>query len=253
MDLTRSIVASAVAILAATLATPSRSQVITGPASVIDGDTLHIGAHRIRLHGVDAPEAAQTCNGPRGTTWACGVDAARLLHSLTQGQMVTCVPQPKLDPHGRAIATCTTSIHDLNATLVCRGMAWAFEKYSRDYSPHEAIARSHKRGIWQADTPPPWEFRQNAWDKALTEAPHKKPIVGVWRDGQCIYHTPWSRHYRALNLADARRKTFYADEGAALSDGCRATRLAVGKTRRSTEMSAPPSNISVQPSKAPCS
>ena len=34
---------------------------ITGPARVIDGDTIDIAGERIRLHGIDAPESAQTC------------------------------------------------------------------------------------------------------------------------------------------------------------------------------------------------
>jgi len=29
---------------------------VTGPADVVDGDTIHIGKTKIRLHGIDAPE-----------------------------------------------------------------------------------------------------------------------------------------------------------------------------------------------------
>ena len=46
---------------------------ISGLPSVTDGDTLRIGPERIRLHGIDAPESAQSCRaggktraGPRG-------------------------------------------------------------------------------------------------------------------------------------------------------------------------------------------
>ena len=34
---------------------------ITGKARVVDGDTIHIGDTKIRLHGIDAPEAKQAC------------------------------------------------------------------------------------------------------------------------------------------------------------------------------------------------
>jgi len=39
---------------------------ITGPARVIDGDTIAIGGERIRLHGIDAPEMKQTCRTSKG-------------------------------------------------------------------------------------------------------------------------------------------------------------------------------------------
>ena len=34
---------------------------VTGPARVIDGDTIEITGERICLHGIDAPESGQSC------------------------------------------------------------------------------------------------------------------------------------------------------------------------------------------------
>ena len=39
---------------------------VAGPARVVDGDTLEIGSQSIRLHGINAPEASQVCQTPRG-------------------------------------------------------------------------------------------------------------------------------------------------------------------------------------------
>ena len=41
---------------------------ISRKASVTDGDTLKVGPERIRLHGIDAPESAQSCRAS-GKTW----------------------------------------------------------------------------------------------------------------------------------------------------------------------------------------
>ena len=36
-------------------------KIIEGKAKIIDGDTIHIGKNKIRLHGIDAPETNQVC------------------------------------------------------------------------------------------------------------------------------------------------------------------------------------------------
>lgn len=50
---------------------PAAAADLTQTATVIDGDTLELAGTRVRLHGIDAPEAGQMClaNGER---YRCG-------------------------------------------------------------------------------------------------------------------------------------------------------------------------------------
>ena len=56
---------------------------------MVDGDTLDIGAVRIRLHGVDSPESRQSCVAG-GRRWACGERATRALVGRIGGRTVAC-------------------------------------------------------------------------------------------------------------------------------------------------------------------
>ena len=51
---------------------------ITGPARVVDGDTLHVRGVKIRLSDIDAPEHRQTCLGAAGE-FRCGLQATAVL------------------------------------------------------------------------------------------------------------------------------------------------------------------------------
>ena len=72
------------AFLLAALARPSFADV-TGPAMVIDGDTIVVAGERVRLHGIDAPELHQTCTA-YGQPWACGRTSAEWLQEHLHGR-----------------------------------------------------------------------------------------------------------------------------------------------------------------------
>jgi endonuclease YncB( thermonuclease family) len=63
---------------------------VTGKPRVVDGDTIHIGKTKIRLHGIDAPEMKQTCHTSEGKEQMCGVLAKQALERLVRGKDVTC-------------------------------------------------------------------------------------------------------------------------------------------------------------------
>ena len=73
---------------------------LSGPARVVDGDSLEIGGQRIRLYGIDAPEGRQHCRDAQGQDYACGREAARALDTLSAGAAL---------PARRSITTATSA------------------------------------------------------------------------------------------------------------------------------------------------
>ena len=64
---------------------PSAVLHTTGYARIIDGDTVHIGTEKIRLQGIDAPEAQQWCQRANGARYACGHEATAALTQMMAG------------------------------------------------------------------------------------------------------------------------------------------------------------------------
>lgn len=205
---------------------PGAAAVIKAPeAQVIDGDTVEVGPVRIRLHGIDAPEAGQRCATARGGTWPCGVEATRRLGELVEGAPVTCEALDR-DHYGRVIARCHVRGVDVGGQLVEEGLAWAFRRFSEDYISQEEEARRDRRGVWRAETDPPWVYREQRWQRAADAAPRPGcPIKGnINRQGEKIYHTPWSPWYDHTRIDEARGERWFCDEAEAVAAGWRPAR-----------------------------
>jgi endonuclease YncB( thermonuclease family) len=136
-------------ILAAALAAPTLAyvQALDSPAYVIDGDTIVVNRTHIRLHGIDAPEADQTCSvGVQ--TYACGTAATEALRDLLRGQTLSCTGTG-LDHYGRTLAACRLpNGTDVGQWMVRNGYAIAYRHFSMDYAPDEDAAKAEHRGIW---------------------------------------------------------------------------------------------------------
>lgn len=139
--------------------TANKSSIIIGVASVIDGDTLEISGKRIRLHGIDAPEAQQLCEDLNGADYRCGQSAALALADRIGRAPVVCEPRGS-DRYGRTLAVCQRDGLDLNRWMVAEGYALAYRQYAMDYVEDEVSAAAARRGIWQGSFVEPWSYRK---------------------------------------------------------------------------------------------
>jgi endonuclease YncB( thermonuclease family) len=101
---------------------------IVGYARVIDGDTLDLSGTRIRLHGIDAPEATQTCTIAE-QVYRCGERATQALADLVRGQALRCDPLG-LDRYRRTIGRCKieSTGQDIGSWMVRQGHAVAYAR-----------------------------------------------------------------------------------------------------------------------------
>ena len=112
---------------------------------VADGDTITVLStpatqHKIRLHGIDAPEKKQLF----------GRAAGRFLSGLVANREVR-VSYTKRDRYGRIVGIVFLDGRDVNLEMLKAGMAWHYKKYDSTpaYAQAESEARAAKRGLWQ--------------------------------------------------------------------------------------------------------
>lgn len=128
---------------------------------VVDGDSLEIGARRIRLLGIDAPELFQECFDTEGVLYACGRQAKDYLQSmidegLSQGEKVKCKTYD-VDRYHRDLSICHVGKRNLNFDMVKAGYAISYK--SEMFSAPEKKAKSAHKGIWQGKFMRPELFR----------------------------------------------------------------------------------------------
>jgi len=146
-----------------TACTPA-APTIVGRASVIDGDTLEIHDRRIRLWGVDAPEARQSCDGADGAAYACGRLSANRLDQHLRDKTVSCFEEDT-DRYGRMVARCEiegdTGPEDVGGWLVRQGYAVRYARYAgHAYIAEEDAARQARAGVWAGAFTMPEDWRR---------------------------------------------------------------------------------------------
>lgn len=131
---------------------------IQGEPTVIDGNTLRVEDEEIRLYGIDAPEAGQTCR-QYGQPYPCGEIAAATLRTLVGNSVVVC-EVVDAQAAGLSRGLCRNAYgQDLGEAMVVMGWALADPQQSDRYAEAEASAKASRSGLWGGDFVPPWDWR----------------------------------------------------------------------------------------------
>lgn len=158
----------ALALLATPAMAAKNDPPIVGKISKVhDGDTFFVNGIKIRLHGVDAPEAKQTCAWRNGVKVLCGKVAAERLKGLIGEKPVTC--QKTGVSFERMTARCSVDSEgkplDLGSHLVYLGFAWADPRYATQNEVNDMIASQRaRRGLWDNGHDDPRQGFQNPRD-----------------------------------------------------------------------------------------
>ncbi len=228
------VVAAILAVILLTFAAQV-AEIISGVPHIVDGDTIAIGATKIRLGGIDAPESDQVCLDAKANRWTCGIEARDRLAEHIGTRTIDCTPSGS-DTYGRTLAACNVGGENLNAWMVRQGLALAFIRYSKAYVPDEEAARAARRGLWSGAFIAPWDWRhrgkgteiRGALSVPITaqaillapasaaEAPAPNCIIkgNINRDGERIYHLPGGMSYAKINMEATGKRWFCSEEEA---------------------------------------
>lgn len=135
---------------------------ISGPAVVIDGNTIEIQPHQIRLFSIDTPDLEQTCREGLHThnhVYQCGRHASAFLKSLVDGKLVICVEEGR-DRYDRFVATCFANGHDVGMALVAAGWAVADKRITARYISAQELAKAATIGMWAGTFVEPEKWRR---------------------------------------------------------------------------------------------
>jgi hypothetical protein len=188
---------------------------LSGVPRIVDGDTLAIGATKVRLQGIDAPETDQVCLNANGAHWTCGIDARDQLAAHIAGQEIICSSNG-VDAYRRTLATCYLANEDLNGWLVQEG--WALGDWRH---------RNNKTVILGAFSVPVDAQAMFLGPSATEGAPSPECTIkgNINRNGERIYHTEHQSSYARIKMdKGGDRRWFCTPEEAEAAGWRRAVR-----------------------------
>ena len=128
---------------------------------VVDGDSLEIGAKRIRLLEIDAPEYQQFCFDRNRQQYDCGAESKRyLLQMLKQARFKVVCHTEQIDRYKRELAECFAGDLNLNLEMIRAGWAVTYRTDNKIYLETEKEAKKAGKGLWQGKFMRPEYYRR---------------------------------------------------------------------------------------------
>jgi endonuclease YncB( thermonuclease family) len=119
-------------------------------AGTLEAGLLPTGTVVIRLEGIDAREADETCSKEGGKSWPCGAKARAALTLFIRSRAVTCT-LPQGGETKDFAARCSVMGQDLSIWLVRQG--WATPQGNAEPELAKALtpAKTERLGLWRSD------------------------------------------------------------------------------------------------------
>ena len=216
---------------------------VAGVPRIVDGNTLEIGATKIRLHGSDAPETDQICLDADADRWTCGIAIRDELIKRSGGKIWSCNLVGE-DKSGRSLGKCSVDGVDIGQWMVRHGWALSSVRVEPDYDQEQAEAMAERAGLWAGAFVAPRDWRGrgqkteilgvagaalHAPDILLSAASAAEPpapecrIKGnLDRTGTCVYLVPGGRWYDKVKIDLSKGKRWFCSIAEAKASGCRA-------------------------------
>jgi endonuclease YncB( thermonuclease family) len=217
------------------VAVPTSAAVLTGRASIVDGDTFVINGQEVRLSGIDAPESSQRCTNKKGESYRCGRVAAEALDGFLAASRPTTCQFVEWDQYRRFVGECTRADGTSVAVwLVRNGHAMDWPRHSRGaYDQDQAAARADRIGIWQGQVQPPWEYRADKRSGTATTTAAPQPLLSgtcdikgnISNQGERIYHVPGQRYYGKTRIDRSKGERMFCSEAEARQAGWRRSKV----------------------------
>lgn len=119
-------------------------------AGTLEAGLLPTDAVVIKLDGIDAREADETCKKENGASWPCGAKARAALIRFIRSRAVTCT-LPQGGETKDFAARCSVVGQDLSTWLVRQG--WATPQKGAEPELAKALdaAKTERLGLWQSN------------------------------------------------------------------------------------------------------